>query len=554
MTIPWNIYPRPQIKRESFICLNGKWDFAVSRTETIPKSFQEKITVPFVPQSRLSGIGRQLDRDDILYYRRHFDAPDLNDGERLILHFGAVDTHAEVFLNGTSVAAHSGGYLPFSVDITEYVRNENELTVKVIDTLDHDYPYGKQRYDRGGMWYTPISGIWQTVWMEVVPRHYIRSLKTDISLSEATVTVDTDAEIISAELIDDEGDIEINGRTLTVLPRNVRNWSPEKPHLYRLKITADSDSIETYFALRTLEVRKVSGIPRMCLNGKPYFFHGLLDQGYFEDGIFLPESPDSFTYDIESMKALGFNTLRKHIKLEPECFYYDCDRLGMVVFQDFVNNSDYSFFRDTALPTIGIKKFSDRHLKRTEKAKEIFESHSKATVDHLYNHPSICLWTVFNEGWGQFDADRMFALTKEWDQSRFVDATSGWFWQNDSDLDSLHVYFKKFRMPKKAKRPVFLSEFGGYCYAVKGHLFDENKSYGYRNFDDIQKFKDAFIKLYEEQIIPNVEKGLCASIYTQVSDVEEEINGIMTYDRQVIKLTPDDSLPIAEKLKVKCSL
>jgi beta-galactosidase/beta-glucuronidase len=221
----------------------------------------------------------------------------------------------------------------------------------------------------------------------------------------------------------------------------------------------------------------------------------------------------------------------------------------MVVFQDFVNNSDYSFFRDTALPTVGIKRLSDKYLKRTKKAKEIFESHSKATVEHLYNHPSICLWTVFNEGWGQFDADRMFALTKEWDNSRFVDATSGWFSQNDSDLDSLHVYFKKFRMPKRSSRPVFLSEFGGYSYGVKGHLFDEKKSYGYKSFKDLESFKTAFISLYEEQIVPSVENGLCASIYTQVSDVEEEINGIMTYDRQITKLTPEETLPIAEKLK-----
>ena len=454
MTTPFNIYPRPQLKRESFICLNGEWDLAITKSESIPQKFDERIIVPYVPQSRLSGIGRQLAEDDVLFYRKHFNSPCLKNGERLILHFGAADNHAEVILNGTPVAKHSGGYLPFSVDITDLVQNENRLVVKVVDTLDHDYPYGKQRYDRGGMWYTPISGIWQTVWLEIVPMHYIKSLKTDVSMTEATIIIDTDAEVISAELIDDEGELEIKGKVLTVHPHNAKNWSPESPYLYRLKITADSDSIETYFALRTLEIKTVNGTPRMCLNGKPYFFHGLLDQGYFEDGIFLPEAPEGYTHDVEAMKALGFNTLRKHIKIEPECFYYDCDRLGMVVFQDFVNNSDYSFFRDTALPTVGIKRLSDKCLKRTKKAKEIFESHSKATVEHLYNHPSICLWTVFNEGWGQFDADRMFALTKEWDNSRFVDATSGWFSQNDSDLDSLHVYFKKFRMPKRSSRRI----------------------------------------------------------------------------------------------------
>ena len=551
MTKPWNIYPRPQLKRDSFICLNGEWDFQVSSSDEMPEIFDEKITVPYVPQSRLSGIGRTIGQKDILFYRTRFSAPKLNDGERLILHFGAVDNIADVYINGEHAVSHEGGYLPFSADITELLREENELTVKVIDTLDHDYPYGKQRIDRGGMWYTPTSGIWQTVWLEAVPKNYIRSIKTDVTLTEAVIRVETDAENISAELIGDDGLVSIDGNTVRIFPSEIKNWTPETPYLYRVKITAENDSIETYFALRTLEIKTVDRLSRMCLNGKPYFFHGLLDQGYFEDGIFLPETPEGFTYDIESMKALGFNTLRKHIKIEPECFYYDCDRLGMVVFQDFVNNSDYSFFRDTALPTIGLKRINDRHLRRTEKAKRIFTEHSRATVEHLYNHPSICLWTVFNEGWGQFDADRMFSLAKEWDTTRFIDATSGWFWQSENDLESLHVYFKKVRMPRKASRPIYLSEFGGYCYAVKGHLFDEEKSYGYKNFKSLEEFKGAFIKLYKNEIIPAIEKGLCASIYTQVSDVEEEINGIMTYDRKVTKLSPEDALPIAEELRIK---
>lgn len=549
MTKPWNIYPRPQLKRESFICLNGEWDLSVV-SDGAKAIFDQKITVPYVPQSKLSGIGKTIGQNDVLYYRTYFTRPSIKESERLILHFGAVDNHAEVFVNGESVACHSGGYLPFSVDITHRIKEENELTVKVIDTLDHDYPYGKQRIDRGGMWYTPTSGIWQTVWLEVVPEKYIRGVKIDVSLSSATIAVDTDCNDVKAELIGDEGDITVNGKILTVTPKEIKNWTPESPYLYKLKITAGNDSVETYFALRTLEIKTVDAIPRMCLNGKPYFFHGLLDQGYFEDGIFLPETPDGFTYDIESMKALGFNTLRKHIKIEPECFYYDCDRLGMVVFQDFVNNSDYSFFRDTALPTIGIKRLNDKHLRRTEKAKKVFIEHSRETVEHLYNHPSICLWTVFNEGWGQFEADKVFALAKSWDESRFIDATSGWFWQNDNDLESLHIYFKKVRLPKNAKRPIYLSEFGGYCYAVKGHLFDEKKSYGYKNFTSLDEFRDAFVRLYREQIIPNVKNGLCASIYTQVSDVEEEINGIMTYDRKVTKLSPEDTLSIAKDLKI----
>jgi len=551
MSIPWNIYPRPQMKRDSFICLNGEWDFAVSKEVTYPKNYTHKITVPYVPQSSLSGFDGKIDTDDILYYRTIFSCPEISENERVILHFGAVDNHVEVTLNGKLVATHSGGYLPFCADITEYLSEKNELCAKVIDTLDHDYPYGKQRTDRGGMWYTPTSGIWQTVWLEVVPTSYIRSIKTDVTVETATIVVDTDAKSISAELIGDTGRVEVCEKALTVTPDEKKYWTPDTPYLYKLKITADSDVIETYFALRILETKDIDGIPRLCLNGEPYFFHGLLDQGYFMDGIFLPKTPDGYTGDIETAKSLGFNTLRKHIKVEPECFYYDCDRLGMIVFQDFVNNSDYSFFRDTALPTVGFKRLNDKKLKRTEKAKEIFVSHSKATVEHLYNHPSICLWTVFNEGWGQFDSDRIFSLVKEWDKSRFVDATSGWFTQKLSDVESLHVYFKKIKLPKKSARPIIVSEFGGYCYAEGGHLFDEEKSYGYRNCKSREAYNADFKRLYETEVIPLIKEGLCAAIYTQISDVEEEINGLMTYDREVVKLDTEMAQDIAKRLIIE---
>lgn len=550
MSMSWNVYPRPQMKRDSFVSLCGEWDFAVCQKGSEPSEYNAKILVPYPPQSSLSGFEGEIGREDVLFYRRRFAVPTLEEDDRLLLHFGAVDNHAEIYISGNKVFEHAGGYLPFSVDITEWIAERNELVVKVIDTLDHDYPYGKQRIDRGGMWYTPTSGIWQTVWLEVVPREYIRSLKVDVTLESATITVNTEAKSLTAELLGDEGKVCIEGNTVTVIPAEKKLWTPETPYLYRLKITADKDSVETYFALRTLETKTVNGVHRLCLNGHPYFFHGLLDQGYFADGIFLPKTPDGYTKDIETAKSLGFNTLRKHIKIEPECFYYDCDRLGMIVFQDFVNNSDYSFVRDTALPTVGLKRLKDKHLKRTEKAKEIFVAHSKETVEHLYNHPSICLWTVFNEGWGQFEADRLYAMVRSWDKSRFVDATSGWFWQTESDVESLHVYFKKIKLPKKAQRPIIVSEFGGYCYAVKDHLFDEKKSYGYRNCQTLEQYNEDFARLYETEVIPLIEKGLCATIYTQISDVEEEINGIMTYDREVVKPDKDRALDIARKMKI----
>lgn len=546
----WNIYPRPTLVRDSFISLNGEWDFSVSRSQDLPNSYTEKITVPYPPQSKLSGVGRILDTEDIVYYRRTFKAPSHQAGERVILHFGAVDNEALVFINGKVLGEHLGGYLPFSFDITEHLREDNELTVKVIDRLDHDYPYGKQRTDRGGMWYTPTSGIWQTVWLEVVPCVYIERIKTDTDDRSARIKLFCNAQRISAELIDDGGDISVEGNEITVRPKDPKSWSPEDPYLYRIRITADLDTVESYFALRRIEIKDVNGIARICLNGEPYYFHALLDQGYFEDGIFLPGSPEGYTNDIELAKSFGFNTLRKHIKIEPEHFYYECDRLGIIVFQDFVNNSDYSFFRDTALPTIGFKRINDKRLKRSERAKEIFISHSKATVEHLYNHPSICLWTIFNEGWGQFDADRLYKTVKEWDDSRVIDATSGWFRQKESDVLSLHIYFKKAKLPKRSSRPMILSEFGGYCYAVKGHLFDEEKSYGYRNCKTLERYRSDFSELYREQIIPLIEQGLCASVYTQLCDVEEEINGIVTYDRKVAKLDREEALEISKKLKI----
>ena len=549
MKIPHNVYPRPQLVRHSFICLNGVWELEIAASSDIPKQFTKKINVPYPPQSRLSGVDCEIKSDDVLFYRTFFDSPELGEDKRLMLHFGAVDNHAEVFLNGAPIASHDGGYLPFDIDITDYVRQKNELTVKVIDRLDPDYPYGKQRERRGGMWYTPISGIWQSVWLEIVPSNHVKDLRIDVSLDRAIIKVSGEFKQLSAILLNADGEILVDQSTLTVIPSEAINWTPDTPFLYRLRIFADGDTVDTYFALRTLSIEEVNGIPRMCLNGKPFFFHGLLDQGYFEDGIFTPRDPSDYTIDIENAKSLGFNTLRKHVKVEPECFYYDCDRLGMIVFQDFINNSPYSFFRDTLLPNIGIRRINDSVLQRSEKAKEIFILHSRATVEHLYNHPSICLWTIFNEGWGQFDADRLFELTRATDSSRFINTTSGWFEQSKSDIKSMHVYFRRVRLPKSNGRPIALMEFGGYSHAVRGHLFDDKRSYGYRSFNDSDKFKKAFSRLYDEQIIPLVKRGLCASVYTQLSDIEEEINGLYTYDRKALKLDKKEAVRIADAIK-----
>lgn len=543
--LPWNEYPRPQLKRDSFFCLNGEWEFYEQGKE------KQTVLVPFPPESILSGIGHRLGPSPEVCYRKRFTLPKEFDNGRVILHFGAVDQIAAVVLNGHALGTHEGGYDSFCFDVTDVLEEDNLLSVGVIDDLpSHVLPYGKQCEKRGGMWYTPVTGIWQTVWLERVPENYIQSLKIDVGADFVKITADgvSDATIV---IQTPTGEIteKMTDSTARVTIPEPRHWSPEDPYLYRFLLVAGEDRVESYFALRTLDVRTVDGIPRLCLNGKPYFFHGLLDQGYYSDGIYTPASPENYTQDVLQMKKLGFNMLRKHIKVEPERFYYDCDRLGMIVFQDMVNNGKYSFLRDTALPTVGMKRFNDRLLHRKKETREAFRRGMRETVRRLYNHPCICCWTIFNEGWGQFDSVSAYREMKRLDGSRFIDATSGWFRGRESDVESLHVYFKPYRF-KAAEKPVVLSEFGGYAHSVKGHVFNPQNEYGYRSFRERGEFEDALISLYENEIVPAIAKGLCATVYTQVSDVEDETNGLLTYDRKVLKVSPERMRALAEKLKI----
>ena len=314
-------------------------------------------------------------------------------------------------------------------------------------------------------------------------------------------------------------------------------------------MSAGEDTVESYFALRTLEIKEFDGVKKLCLNGKPYFFHGVLDQGYFPDGIFTPADEKAFERDILSMKRLGFNTLRKHIKVEPQQFYYDCDRLGMIVFQDFVNNSDYNFIRDTALPTVGLQKLDDRKMHK--KHREIFLSEAEKTIDQLKNHPCICYWTIFNEGWGQFDSANVYRRIRSLDPSRFIDSTSGWFRCGESDVESIHVYFKPVKL-KPSDRPLVLSEFGGYSLTVKDHV-SSSQPYGYKTFGNSEELQAGFERLYRNEIIPAIKKGLCAAILTQLSDVEDEINGMVTYDRKVVKVNGEKMKKLAKEMQEEFS-
>lgn len=546
----WQQYPRPQMKREQWQCLNGFWNLD-----------GKKIRVPFAPESLLAEYQGEI-REEMTYTKK-FDLKSYDPAKRTLLHFQAVDQVAEVYLNDIYLGMHEGGYLPFSFDITDAVKKEaNQLVVKATDRLDKNYPYGKQCKKHSGMWYTPTSGIWQSVWLEQVPGQYISGIKIVPDTRGIAVTVEEkeagqvpitlqislhNGEQYTTTWESNTGYLDLSAILLENGEKyEPQLWSPKAPYLYTMTVETKTDRIETYFALRAIDIREIAGINRVCLNGTPIFLHGVLDQGYFSDGIMTPAEESEYEKDILRMKELGFNLLRKHIKIEPECFYYYCDKLGMLVMQDMVNNGEYSFFKDTALPTIGVLKATHIEKRRTLRQKLLFEAHMLETLKVLQNHPCIIAYTIFNEGWGQFESDRMYGLAKKTDPTRLYDATSGWFAEEKSDFDSLHIYFGK-KKPKKVLRPVFLSEFGGYSYKTEGHIYS-NKNYGYGTCKSREELFQRIEARYEELVIPYIKDGLCGSIYTQLSDIEEEINGFYTYDRKVCKVERESMRKLSERV------
>ena len=538
-------YPRPQLRRGSFFPLDRVW-----RLNGRP------IQAPWPPQATLSGwVG---DVGDVLRYETVFTLPEgfAPPDHRVLLHFGAVDQVAQVWLNGVDVVRHEGGYLPFSADITDALRRgENRLEVKAVDDLSHDYPYGKQHKRPHGMWYTPVSGIWQPVWLEAVPaRGAVESVRLTPDLTGVTVEVNAGGA---------EYNIAVplgNGQMLTAAGRDgplrleipePHLWTPEDPYLYTLTVATSTDRVESYFALRTITTKEIHGHTRLCLNGKPVFLHGVLDQGYFEDGLFLPRDPEEYAADIVRMKELGFNTLRKHVKVEPEAFYYACDRLGMLVVQDMVNSGEYNYIGDTVIPTFFSKKRSDVGRDRNEHRKAFFERHCLDTAAHLYNHPCVVGWTAFNEGWGQYDSDRIYRLLKAADPTRFVMSTSGWFAQKESDVQSEHVYFNSRVLEgTQPGKFLFLSECGGFSRRVEGHVSRDRKNYGYGEQAKSEGELTGRIRaMYDDMVLPSIPRGLCGCIYTQLSDVEGETNGLYTYDRQVRKADQEAMRGIASRVR-----
>ena len=548
---PLSEYPRPQLKRDSYICLNGEWDFEIIDIKTSITEFDGKITVPFPPESRISGVEKEIKKNEKMVYSKSFGLPDGFLKDRLILHFGAVDQYATVYINNTEIGQNAGGYLPFSFDITDYIVRSGVNTVSVVvsDPLDKNLPYGKQTAKRGGMWYTKVSGIWQTVWLESVTNDYVKNLKITPTLNSVNIKIDSACPQKTIILETPNGDKEysVTGDSIDIEIENPKHWSPEDPYLYNFTVISGNDTVKSYFALREISIRKSGNTPYICLNGKPYYFHGLLDQGYFSDGIYTPASYEAYKNDILKMKSCGFNMLRKHIKTEPQLFYYYCDKYGMVVFQDFINSGKYSFLIDTALPTVCLRKGITHSASKIRR--ERFFEMGNGILEYLYNHPSVCYYTIFNEGWGQFSADKCYNYFKNADKTRIYDTTSGWFKAKLSDVESDHIYFKPVKPKKVKNRPLVLSEFGGYSCKIEGHAFNKDKTYGYRFIKEAADFENALVKLYTDEILPAIRHGLNATVLTQVSDVEDETNGLLTYDRQILKVDANTLNSIAEKLK-----
>lgn len=579
-------YPRPLLMREDYQILNGWWDYAFTIDYKRPQQYEGRILVPFSPETALSGAGRQLKPDEYLWYRRNFNLPgwEREKGQnRILLHFGAVDQSCEVRINGHKVKRHTGGYLPFEVDISRYAQESaNELIVAVKDLSDTSYhSKGKQKLNAGGMFYTAQSGIWQTVWLEKVPETYIKEIKTVPDIEKKIIRIkvsssySTDKKnvdklsrnlpieikirkpglypdpVVKPSQISTEDMLEtavqaVSDKWIEIPIESISLWNCETPYLYYFEVKLGDDRAISYFAMRkfSLETKVHEEFPRICLNGEVQFQNGVLDQGYWPESLYTPPSDAAMIFDIQEMKKTGFNMVWKHLKIEPQRWYYHCDRLGIVVWQDMVNGGSYYkhwfvTYGATLLSWLRIpmRDVYPRLLSREAKAGRLeFIREMKETIRLLGNHPSIAAWVIFNEGWGQFQTEDMTRIVRRLDPNRLIDQASGWFDQGGGDFSSLHNYFFKLFIRPERERASVLSEFGGYSYREPGHCAKE-KLYGYgicKNKKDLEK---RFLERWQgvRNLIP---QGLSASIYTQWTDVEEEVNGVFTYDREVRKIEP----------------
>jgi beta-galactosidase/beta-glucuronidase len=546
-------HPNPLFRRDHYQILNGVWDFALDQRKERPANFTKSILVPFSVETSLSGIGKEVKKSDYMHYRRKFHLSDEYLQGFVILHFDAVDQICDVFLNGDLIIHHAGGYTPFSY-LIEHPQPENILEVTVSDDTDSPiYARGKQSNNSNGIWYTATSGIWQSVWLEAVPSAgYIKSIRIDPDFDARQIHITGD---FTASPSDAYAEAYFHGRLVARgtfdgklsatldLGYDFYPWSPETPDLYEIRLFFGEDLVHSYCAMRKFSAESINGFRYFALNGHPYFISGVLDQGYFPDGGLTAPSEKAMIDDIKLAKKCGFNCLRKHIKIEPLRWYYLCDSLGMLVIQDFVNGgSRYSDFLMYVRPVLkfNISDTTHRFLGRASKgSRDQFAIDQKDIVDRLYNVPCIFEWTLFNEGWGQFDTVILTNKLKELDKTRLIDSSSGWYDKKCGDFDSHHVYFFKPNFKSDHKRILGLSECGGFSLGVERHKFSK-KSFGYLRFHSFDSLNRAVDKLYRRQILHLVEKkGLCEVIFTQLTDVENETNGLITYDRKVQKIDID---------------
>ena len=553
---PHSEYPRPQLVRDAWINLNGLWEYAIRPLEeSQPHNFDGYILVPFAPESSLSGVMRSVGEDAQLWYRRTFNTSELSDDGRVLLHFGAVDWRATVWLNGNQVGQHEGGYDAFTFDISDSIDSavpEQELVIAVWDPVDTSIqPRGKQVNQPEGIWYTSVTGIWQTVWLEQVPESSIASLEMtsdiDANVFRLRVNARGVTDSYQVEAIASVGGVQVAQQRgavddlLEVVIDDPRLWSPEDPFLYNLtvRLVGDGDPVDevtSYFGMRKITVATdSSGVNRLFLNNKPVLMLGPLDQGWWPDGLYTAPTDEALLYDLEITKQLGFNMVRKHVKVEPERWYYHADRLGLLVWQDMPNG--------------------DRHIERTapdfvrsSDSASVYHKELKAMIDTHANHPSIVVWVPFNEGWGQFDTDAVLSLVKEYDPTRLVDGPSGWADRGSGDIYDLHDYpGPPLLAPLELDRAVVLGEFGGLGLPLEGHLWWNKRNWGYRTYATTDELHESYEELMK-RLSPLVVKGLAAAVYTQTTDVEGEVNGLMTYDREVVKFDAESLTAIHQAL------